>query len=114
MPALYTALAILGLIAVGLILFAITLGIAFYDRVRDILIDFVAKLFEQEAREFANADRIWGEVVRLPDELRTGQRIGSGLGDAAYRAAAGPSRTHSTQVQLPSTRFLPSGEEGSI
>jgi hypothetical protein len=110
MLALYTTLAILGLIAAGLILFGIAWAVLSFERI----VDFVAKLFEQEAREFANADRIWGEVVRLPDELRTGQRIGSGLGDAAYRAAAGPSRTHSTQVQLPSTRFLPSGEEGSI
>jgi hypothetical protein len=111
MPALYTALAILGWLVAGLILFAIAWAVLSFER----FIDFVAKLFEQEAREFANADcRVCGDVPALHPEMRTGQRIGCGLGDAAYRAAAGPSRTHSTQVQLPSTRFLPSGEEGSI
>jgi hypothetical protein len=108
MPALYTALAILGLIAAGLILFAIAWAVLSFERI----VDYAAELFDDEDGKVADA---WGEVVRVPDELRTGQRIGSGLGDAAYRAAAGPSRTHTQQqLRLPSTRFLPSGEEGSI
>jgi hypothetical protein len=82
---IFAALAILGLIAAGLILFAIAWAVLSYER----FIDFVAKLFEQEAREFANADcRICGEVVVLPDELRTGQRIG------CHRATTSPSDTH--------------------
>jgi hypothetical protein len=101
MSALYTALAILGwLTFCALIAW-------FVGRV----LDYAAQLFQEEADQFANA---WGDIPALHEELGTGQRIGCGLGDAAYRAAAGPSRTHSTQVQLPSTRFLPSGEEGSI
>jgi hypothetical protein len=111
MPALYTALAILGWLAFCAL-------IAWF--VGSVL-DYAAKVHEDYAREFANANHpefsdscTWGDIPHLHGELMTGQRIGCGLGDAAYRAAAGPSRTHSTQVQLPSTRFLPSGEEGSI
>jgi hypothetical protein len=93
MPALYTALAILGLIAAGLILFAIAWAVLSFERI----VDYAAELFDDEDGKVADA---WGEVVRLPDELRTGQRIGSGLGDAAYRAAAGPSRTHNNNSLL--------------
>jgi hypothetical protein len=71
MPALYTALAILGWLIVGLILFAITLGIAFYNRVRDSLIDFVAQLFEEEAREFADSD---SRTAALANQIIDGSR----------------------------------------
>jgi hypothetical protein len=70
-------------------------------------VDFAAQLFDDEDGKVPDA---WGEVVRLPDELRTGQRIGSGLGDAAYRAAAGPSRTTLTHTHT-LTRHVVHGRE---
>jgi hypothetical protein len=88
MSALYTALAILGWVSFCALI------AWFVGRV----LDYAGKIFDDRNREFANADCAWGEIVRLPDELRTGQRIGSGLGDAAYRAAAGPSRTTLTHA----------------
>jgi hypothetical protein len=54
-------------------------------------IDFAAQLFDDEDGKVADA---WGEVVRLPDEMRTSQRIGS------HRASAGPSGTNVTHSVL--------------
>jgi hypothetical protein len=60
--ALYTVLAILGLIAAGLILFAIAW---LFERV----IEFAANLFDDEAREFANAAD-FGDVAFIHQEMR--------------------------------------------
>jgi hypothetical protein len=65
--ALYTALAILGLIAAGLILFAIAWAVLSFERI----IDFVAKLFEQEAREFADSD---SRTAALANQIIDGSR----------------------------------------
>jgi hypothetical protein len=91
MPALYTTLAILGLVGFGLILFVIAWTVLSFERI----VDFVAKLFEQEAREFANADsRIWGEVVNVPEGLRPAH-IATEQNERAC--------TQVTQLRLPST-----------
>jgi hypothetical protein len=60
MPTLYTALAILGWLAFCAII------AWFVSRV----LDYAAQLFQEEADQFANADRIWGEVVNVPEALR--------------------------------------------
>ena len=101
MPALYTALAILGWLSLCGI---ITLAFRFITNV----LDYAGDTHSDFADQFAHGDH-----PHLPLELRTGQRIGCGLGDAAYRAAASPSDTNAQRL-LPSTRLLSGGEEGSI
>jgi hypothetical protein len=80
--ALYTALAILGIIAAGLTLLGIWL---LFEHV----LDFAAKTHEDFDRDFAH-----GDCPHLPRELRTSQRKG------AHRASAGPSGTYSTHFSL--------------
>jgi hypothetical protein len=89
----YTLLAICGLVLTGLILF----GIAWlFERV----IEFAAKLFEDEAREAANAERIWVEVVRLPHEMRAGGQNLLTAGGVADTEHDRPSLTRNTHVLL--------------
>jgi hypothetical protein len=95
--ALYTALAILGLIAAGLILFAIAWAVLSFERI----VDFVAKLFEQEAREFANADRfVCGDVPALHEELTGGRNLLSVPGGQGTTELPTTRRTHNTHSVL--------------
>lgn len=96
MPALYTALAILGLIITGLILFAIAWAVLNFER----FIDFVAKLFEQEAREFANADcRVCGDIPALHPEMRPARRF-QAMGGTIAAELSERADTHSTHSVL--------------
>jgi hypothetical protein len=99
--ALYTVLAILGLIAAGLILFAIAWAVLSFERI----VDFVAKLFEQEAREFANADcRVCDDVPALHEELTGGRNLLSVPGGRGTTELPTTRRAHNnTQLLLPST-----------
>jgi Mn2+/Fe2+ NRAMP family transporter len=67
MPALYTALAILGWLVAGLILFAIAWAVLNFDS----FVDFVAQLFEEEAREFADSD---SRTAALANQIIDGSR----------------------------------------
>jgi hypothetical protein len=85
--ALYTAVAILGLIAVGLILFVIAWAVLRFERI----VDYAAELFDHEDGKVANA---YGDVAFVPEGLRP-----------AHIATEQNERAHAqvTQLRLPST-----------
>jgi hypothetical protein len=87
MPALYTLLAILGLVAAGLILFAIAWAALNIDS----FVDFAAQLFDDEDGKVANA---WDDVVFVPEGLRPAH-IATEQNERAC--------TQVTQLLLPST-----------
>jgi hypothetical protein len=87
MSALYTALAILGLVAVGLILFAIAWAVLNFDS----FVDYVAELFENEDGNLADA---YGDCPHVPEGLRPAH-IATEQNERAC--------TQVTQLLLPST-----------
>jgi hypothetical protein len=97
MPALYTALAVLGWVSLCALI------AWFVGRV----LDFAAQLFDDEDGKVADA---WGDFPALHEEL-TGRRNGGiGRGEGAYRAGADPS--HSTLTHTHTlTRHVVHGRE---
>jgi hypothetical protein len=90
MPALYTALAILGWLAFCAL-------IAWFA---GSVLDYAAKVHENRAREFANADcRICGEVVNVPQEMRPARRF-QAMGGTIAAELSERADTHSTHSVL--------------
>jgi hypothetical protein len=84
---IYTALAILGLIVAGLILFAIAWAVLRFERI----VDYAAELFENEDGNLADA---YGDVAFVPEGLRPAH-IATEQNERAC--------TQVTQLGLPST-----------
>jgi hypothetical protein len=93
MPALYTALAILGWLVVGLILFAIAWAVLSFERI----IDFAAQLFDDEDGNVADA---WGDIPALHKEMRAGGQNLLTAGGVADTERDRPSRTRNTHIFL--------------
>jgi hypothetical protein len=93
MSALYTALAILGLIAAGLVLFGIAWAVLNFDS----FVDFAAQLFENEDGEIADA---WGDVPALREEMRAGGQNLIPAGGVADTEHDRPSLTRNTHIFL--------------
>jgi hypothetical protein len=93
MSALYTALAILGLIAAGLILFAIAWAVLSFERI----VDYAAELFDDEDGNLADA---WGDIPALHEEMRAGGQNLLTAGGVADTEHDRPSLTRNTHIFL--------------
>jgi hypothetical protein len=90
--ALYTALAILGLIAAGLILFAIAWAVLSFERI----VDYAAELFENEDGNLADA---WGDVPAIHPEMRPARRF-QAMGGTIAAELSERADTHNTHSVL--------------